>query len=248
MSTGAQLKRLLSGGWPDDARVRVQLSAIGRLIGARPFTGACLNAGAGEGLYAPFLETFPGITSISHIDLVRPSISLARKDLRHRDFAGSLTQLPFADEQFDCCLCTEVLEHIPDDDLAIGELARVLKPNGMLLATVPTPPAPFDPAHAREGYTLSDFSSTLRRHGFTVEAHAVCFHLFMRLLLPIWRWQYVHLGRSRKSVMPRVLVLAFGLLDRIFPIGRPWDLLVLATRAGAGPAAHAAATGGDARP
>ena len=224
------LARLLSGGWPDDARLLVQLPRLRRLTSARPLTGACLNAGAGEGLYAPFLESFDGITAINHVDVDRPAISSKRPDPRHRDFAGSLTGLPFGDAAFDCCLCTEVLEHIQDDDRALGELARVIKPGGLLLMSVPMPPAPFDPAHAREGYTLSDLTAKLSRHGFTVEAHTVCFHLFMRLLLRIWRWQYATLGRSRTSRMPRAIVLAFGWLDRALPIGKPWDVIVLARR------------------
>ncbi len=39
-------------------------------------------------------------------------------------------KLPFADGTFDRIICSEVLEHIPDDHTAIGELARVLRPGG----------------------------------------------------------------------------------------------------------------------
>ena len=220
----------LAGGWPDDARVGSQSLALRAVLQARSFSGECLNAGAGEGLYAAFLESFPGITGITNIDLVQPSIAQRRKDARHRDFAGSLTHLPFGDAQFDCGLCTEVLEHITDDELAIEQLARVLKPRGLLLVTVPTGPAPFDPAHVRKGYTLAELSSQLERHGLVVEAHDFCFYFFMRVLLRVWRWQYVTLGRSRRSLLPRVVVRAFGFIDRMTRIGQPWDLVVLARR------------------
>jgi SAM-dependent methyltransferase len=46
-------------------------------------------------------------------------------------------ELPFADETFDRIICSEVLEHIPDDQTAIGELARVLRPGGSIAVTVP---------------------------------------------------------------------------------------------------------------
>ena len=46
-------------------------------------------------------------------------------------------KLPFADETFDRIICSEVLEHIPDDQTAIGELARVLRPGGSIAVTVP---------------------------------------------------------------------------------------------------------------
>ncbi|MED5541504.1 MAG: class I SAM-dependent methyltransferase [Actinomycetota bacterium] len=46
-------------------------------------------------------------------------------------------KLPFADGTFDRIICSEVLEHIPDDHTAIGELARVLRPGGSIALTVP---------------------------------------------------------------------------------------------------------------
>ncbi len=51
---------------------------------------------------------------------------------------GDGTRLPFPDDTFDRIICSEVMEHIPDDDAAARELARVLKPGGTLAVTVPT--------------------------------------------------------------------------------------------------------------
>jgi len=51
---------------------------------------------------------------------------------------GDAHDLPFADETFDRIVASEVLEHIPDDERAITELARVLRPGGRLAVTVPT--------------------------------------------------------------------------------------------------------------
>jgi SAM-dependent methyltransferase len=51
---------------------------------------------------------------------------------------GDGTRLPFPDATFDRIICSEVLEHIPDDEAALRELHRVLKPGGILAATVPT--------------------------------------------------------------------------------------------------------------
>jgi SAM-dependent methyltransferase len=52
--------------------------------------------------------------------------------------AGDATRLPFADDTFDRIIASEVLEHIPGDMAALAELTRVLKPGGILAATVPT--------------------------------------------------------------------------------------------------------------
>ncbi len=51
---------------------------------------------------------------------------------------GNITRLPFADGSFDKVICSEVLEHIPDDHQAIGELVRVLKDDGILAVSVPS--------------------------------------------------------------------------------------------------------------
>ena len=50
---------------------------------------------------------------------------------------GDALRLPFPDDTFDRIICSEVFEHIPDDEGAMAELARVLKPGGVLAATVP---------------------------------------------------------------------------------------------------------------
>ena len=50
---------------------------------------------------------------------------------------GEALVLPFADATFDVVIAAEVLEHLPDDERAVTELARVLKPSGRLAVTVP---------------------------------------------------------------------------------------------------------------
>jgi SAM-dependent methyltransferase len=50
---------------------------------------------------------------------------------------GDATRLPFPDGSFDRIIAAEVLEHIPDDEAAVRELARVLRPGGTMAVTVP---------------------------------------------------------------------------------------------------------------
>ncbi len=50
---------------------------------------------------------------------------------------GDARVLPFPDGAFDRVVAAEVLEHIPDDQRAMAELARVLRPGGVLAVTVP---------------------------------------------------------------------------------------------------------------
>jgi SAM-dependent methyltransferase len=50
---------------------------------------------------------------------------------------GDALHLPFPDATFDRVICSEVLEHIPDDLGAMRELTRVLRPGGTMAVTVP---------------------------------------------------------------------------------------------------------------
>jgi ubiquinone/menaquinone biosynthesis C-methylase UbiE len=56
------------------------------------------------------------------------SYRLCRADARH---------LPFPPDTFDAVTAMDIIEHIREDDQAITEIARVLKPGGRLFATVP---------------------------------------------------------------------------------------------------------------
>ena len=51
---------------------------------------------------------------------------------------GDALDVPFPDNRFDRIIASEVLEHIWDDERAIEELVRVLRPGGRLAVTVPT--------------------------------------------------------------------------------------------------------------
>ena len=51
--------------------------------------------------------------------------------------AGDGTALPFPDGTFHRVIAAEVLEHVPDDAAAIAELARVVRPGGVVAVTVP---------------------------------------------------------------------------------------------------------------
>lgn len=50
---------------------------------------------------------------------------------------GDALHLPFPDATFDRVICSEVLEHIPDDLGAMTELTRVLRAGGTMAITVP---------------------------------------------------------------------------------------------------------------
>ncbi|MDQ6686417.1 MAG: methyltransferase domain-containing protein [Actinomycetota bacterium] len=102
---------------------------------------------------------------------------------------GDARQLPFADGEFDRVVAAEVLEHIPDDEAAVAELVRVLRPGGAMAVTVPRwlPEkvcwALSDAYHEVEGghvriYTMAELAGRLRAAGLEVEGsgHAHALH------------------------------------------------------------------------
>jgi SAM-dependent methyltransferase len=48
-----------------------------------------------------------------------------------------VTNIPFEDGEFDVVICNHVLEHVPEDDVAMGEIFRVLAPGGFAVLQVP---------------------------------------------------------------------------------------------------------------
>jgi SAM-dependent methyltransferase len=223
------MRRWLAPGWPDSARGRIQEPVFRSLLEDHEPSGRCLNAGAGENLFGPMLDSYAALTEIVDIDLTAPEIS--RVDSRHRSVAASLEDLPFEDASFDFAVCTEVLEHIDDDKRAAGELSRVLRSGSLALISTPTPPAPSEqPGHVRDGYTLDQMRALLDAVGLEIVDYRYCFHWFMRVLSTTWLWQWRRLGRERRNFMPYGVVMALGWADRKFRLGKPWDLAVLARR------------------
>lgn len=79
--------------------------------------------------YKPLADTKNKIAFHKSInDLNCKSVDLSCMDV---------TALPFEDSRFDLVICSEVLEHIPDDNKALYEITRVLKPGKTLAVSVP---------------------------------------------------------------------------------------------------------------
>ncbi len=85
-----------------------------------------LDAGRAE--VEGVVATFVAMTEAGELDPARQYAAVVQ---------GDALALPFADGAFDRIICSEVLEHIPDDRGAIDELARVLRPGGTIAVTVP---------------------------------------------------------------------------------------------------------------
>lgn len=103
--------------------------------------GNILDVGSGAGQITKHLLKYADDDAqITCFDLSHEMLRRARNRLksdRPRFVTADMTQLPFPDATFDCITCGYVLEHLPDPEPGLAELARVLVPGGrmLLLAT-----------------------------------------------------------------------------------------------------------------
>lgn len=70
----------------------------------------------------------------SELRKARARLGLLPVDL----IVADASRLPFRDGAFDAVICTETLEHLPDDRGAMREIARLLRGGGLLLGAVPS--------------------------------------------------------------------------------------------------------------
>jgi ubiquinone/menaquinone biosynthesis C-methylase UbiE len=94
--------------------------------------GRLLDIPAGEGALAVRLLEMG--FDVSCCDLYPQIFKLEAIEIKGGDLDKTI---PYADAEFDHVVCVEGLEHIENPANAIREFARVLKPNGMLIVSVP---------------------------------------------------------------------------------------------------------------
>ena len=108
---------------------------------AKAAPGSVLDVGCGEGvLTVEWAERLDG-GRIVGIDLDDPKLR-AEWEKRLRDNlefrAEEATRLSFEDDEFDLAAAVEVLEHVPDPEATVAEMARVARRH--LLVSVPREP------------------------------------------------------------------------------------------------------------
>ena len=116
----------------------------------------CLDIGSDNGVFSYLLRQRGG--SWKSADMDERSVA-AMRGLVHTDtYRLDGRRTPFADDEFDCVVIVDYLEHIHEDREFIEELHRIIKPGGTLIVNVP---------HVKRGVLMR----LRQRLGLTDEAH-----------------------------------------------------------------------------
>ncbi len=139
-----------------------------------------------------------------------------------RQLLGNVGErIPLDDGELDVVLCGEIIEHVPDNDKALEEIRRVLKPNGQFIVSVPYKETlkmakcpncgkQFElngHLHTYDRYSLGDL---LRRHGFSVVRRHIGHTKFSR---EIWKRSDTSLSLSLCHLLDRLTYSAFRASD-----------------------------------
>jgi SAM-dependent methyltransferase len=121
---------------------RALLDAV---IDAVPANGVLLDAGCSTGyLLQDARCALPRATLIG-VDLVPAGLRRAHESVPDaRLLLADVCDLPLLDGVADAAVSANLLEHVPDDDGALAELHRALRPGGMAAIVVPAGPGTYD--------------------------------------------------------------------------------------------------------
>ena len=157
-----------------------------------------LDIGSGGGIFDNELSKFVDKViafDLSYNNIVESKKIAARKNIYH--LTADATNLPFKNNSFTKIIAADILEHIPEDKIAIKEVDRVLKKNGILVITTPctNPTLSVDWlrrksglymehafGHVRPGYSKEDIKKLLKGTNLKIEKESYYLIFFGELL------------------------------------------------------------------
>jgi SAM-dependent methyltransferase len=131
-----------------------------------------LDAGCGTGGMLDLYRQWPDTEAVG-ADFSPEALRFSRERGHKRLVGADLMRLPFRSGSFDVVSALDVIEHVPDDVVALEEIQRVLRPGGILVASVPAYQflwGPHDEAlHHYRRYHSRQFQELIHGAGLRVE-------------------------------------------------------------------------------
>jgi malonyl-CoA O-methyltransferase len=90
-----------------------------------------LDVGCGKGRFARVFHEQQPEAELWGLDISEEMLRFVPPGIQTR--AGSMTELPFGDAEFDHAYATESLEHAVEIEKAVAEICRVVKPGGRIV-------------------------------------------------------------------------------------------------------------------
>jgi 2-polyprenyl-6-hydroxyphenyl methylase/3-demethylubiquinone-9 3-methyltransferase len=194
----------LAVGWEQRYKkpaFRARLQAFEQCLAGHDLHGQeWLDAGCGSGTLARYLAEAGA--RVLGVDAAEEMIVLSN-DLASHDWPGqqlrfehiaTIAHLPAADQSLDGILCSSVLEYVPDPAVCLAEFARVVRPGGLLVVSVPNRNSVVRKAqvgthrlgrllgrswcafldYSHNEYAAAGFRALLKEHGFATR-HSIYF-------------------------------------------------------------------------
>jgi SAM-dependent methyltransferase/uncharacterized protein YbaR (Trm112 family) len=92
----------------------------------------------------------------------------------HVDAFADAQLLPLMDDSVDLFFSSSVLEHIRNPEQAVAEMARVVRPDGLVYAEIPFLRAFHMVPNDFQRYTYSGIEALFERHGFSLVEKGIC--------------------------------------------------------------------------
>lgn len=108
-----------------------------QLIKHRPMTGKLLDVGCSTGLFLNAMRESGW--DVEGVELNQYAVEYARKTFGLTIYQGTLEEVNFPDASFDVITLWDVLEHVHNPRITLSEIARILKPGGLLALSLPNP-------------------------------------------------------------------------------------------------------------
>ncbi|MBN1506195.1 MAG: class I SAM-dependent methyltransferase [Sedimentisphaerales bacterium] len=110
--------------------------AVGPVLRRLDARKRLLDVGCGNGAFLDAMRRQTGC-EVQGLDLSPAAVEQARRLYGLEVFQGTITRAPFADESFDVVTGWWYLEHVPNPQESVREMARLLKSGGLCAIGVP---------------------------------------------------------------------------------------------------------------